>query len=207
MTNTLTAGEFREQTGVSHETLGRLRAYADLLTQWQSAVNLVARSTLDDLWRRHMLDSVQLVPLLPARTRVLVDLGSGAGFPGLVLAILGVPEVHLIERDQRKAVFLREAARITGSSAGVVVHPTDIAGAPAISADVVTARALAPLDRLLDLAHRFCGPDTVCLFPKGQDVDKELTLATRTATLAIERCPSLSDPRGTVLRLEGLGRV
>ena len=205
-TERLTAEGFRTLTGVSRETLDRLQAYAGLLSEWQRAVNLVAASTLADLWRRHMLDSAQLASLLPPDTRSLVDLGSGAGFPGLVLAILGVPEVHLIERDQRKAVFLREAARITGVAPRVAIHAVDIAAAPALTADVVSARALAPLDRLLPLARRFCRPDTVCLFLKGQDIDKELTAATRTATFAVERCPSLSDPRGTVLRLEGLGR-
>ena len=203
----LSAQAFQAQTGVSQETLDRLAAYVDLLKRWQGALNLVAASTLDDVWRRHMLDSAQLVSLLPGETRVLVDLGSGAGFPGLVLAILGVPQVHLIERDQRKAVFLREVARITDAAGQVTVHATTIAAAPPLTADVITARALAPLDRLLPLAARFCGPETACLFPKGQDVDKELTQATRTATLRVERCPSLSDPRGTVLRLEGLGRA
>lgn len=207
MEQALSPEGFQNRTRVSQETLGRLQAYAGLLVKWQKAVNLVAVSTLGDLWRRHMLDSAQLFPLIPEAARVLVDLGSGAGFPGLVLAILGVPEVHLIERDRRKAVFLREAARETGAGPQVTVHACDIDKTPPIAADVVTARALAPLDRLLPLARRFCHEETVCLFPKGQDVDKELTSATRKATLRVELRPSLSDPRGLVLRLEGLGRV
>lgn len=203
----MTPSDFRNHTGVTPERLERLQVYADLLVEWQRAVNLVAASTLGDLWRRHMLDSAQLLPLIPEQARVLVDLGSGAGFPGLVLAILGVPDVHLIERDRRKAVFLREAARTTGAGPHVTVHACEIEKAPAIRADVVTARALAPLDRLLPLARPFCHEKTVCLFPKGQDVDRELTSATRMATLRVEHRPSLSDPRGVVLRLEGLGRV
>lgn len=198
---------FQAQTDVRGDRLDRLIAFLDILRYWQRSLNLVAASTLEDPWRRHMLDSAQLLDLIPDKARVLVDLGSGAGFPGLVLAILGLPDVHLIERDQRKAVFLREAARVTGSLSAVTVHAADIASVQPVVADIVTARALAPLDRLLSLAAQFCGPKTVCLFPKGQDVDKELTLATRIATLRVERCPSLSDPRSTVLRLEGLGRV
>ena len=102
----LTAEDFRRLTGVSRETLARLERHAALLTKWQKRINLVGRESLRDLWRRHMLDSAQLVPLLPERTRSVADIGSGAGFPGLVLAIMGVPEVHLIEADARKCAFL-----------------------------------------------------------------------------------------------------
>jgi 16S rRNA (guanine527-N7)-methyltransferase len=101
--------DFAAATGVSRETIERLSAYAALLVKWQARINLVSASTLEDLWRRHMLDSAQLLPLLPEGTTSVIDLGSGAGFPGLVLAILGIPEVHLIESDQRKCVFLTEA--------------------------------------------------------------------------------------------------
>src|SRR5437588_12718613 len=109
----LSPAEFAAATGVSRETLARLDAYAELLRQWSPRINLVAASTLDDLWRRHVLDSAQLFPLLPPGAHSLIDLGSGAGFPGLVLAILGVPAVELIESDARKCAFLREAARGT----------------------------------------------------------------------------------------------
>ena len=100
---------FQAATSVSRETLDRLRLYADLLIKWQKSLNLVGRSTIGDLWRRHMLDSAQLLPFIPARTTRLLDLGSGAGFPGMVLAILGVRGVELVESDQKKAVFLRES--------------------------------------------------------------------------------------------------
>jgi 16S rRNA (guanine527-N7)-methyltransferase len=140
----MTPAEFAAETGVSRETLARLEAYAALLLAWNRRVNLVGRGTEEDLWRRHMLDSAQLHPLIPAGARTLVDLGSGAGFPGLVLAILGGPHVHLVESDQRKAVFLREAARVTGAAA--MVHAIRIEAAPPLAADIVTARALAPLD-------------------------------------------------------------
>src|SRR6266446_2343020 len=106
---------FTALTGVSRETLARLEAYAALLAQWNERINLVGRDTRRDIWRRHFLDSAQLLPHVPAGTRSLADLGSGAGFPGLVLAILGVCGVELVESDARKCAFLREAARIAGA--------------------------------------------------------------------------------------------
>ena len=190
---------FQEATGVSRETLNRLLFYAERLRHWQARVNLVGPRTLDALWWRHFLDSAQLYPLIPAGARTLVDLGSGAGFPGLVLAIMGVPEVHLIESDQRKAVFLREVSRETAPT--VTVHAVRIESAPAIVADCLTARALAPLDRLLSLADRFRGPSTVYLFPKGQDLDRELTQTTRLRYTHMERVPSVTAPDASILRI------
>src|SRR5262247_2849484 len=142
---------------VSRETIDRLSAYAALLVKWQSRINLVSAATLADLWRRHMLDSAQLFPLLPPNTQAVVDLGSGAGFPGLVLAILGIPEVHLIESDQRKCVFLAEAARVADASP--IIHNKRIEQLEGLSAEVVTARACAPLDQLLTYAQRFLWQD------------------------------------------------
>jgi len=200
------AGQFQADTGVTDATLDRLRLYLELLTKWNRAVNLVGRGTLADAWRRHMLDSAQLAPLLPPpptdRPRRIVDLGSGAGFPGLVLAILGVGEVHLIEAEQRKATFLREVARQTSSDARV--HAARIEDVESLAADVVTARALAPLPELLRLAAPFLRPGAVGLFPKGADAARELTEAEKAWTLSVERFPSRSDPRGTILRVEVL---
>ena len=189
---------------VGDDALRRLMIYAQLLTRWQPRINLVGAATLPDLWRRHMLDSAQLLPLLPDNCHRLVDLGSGAGFPGLVLAILGVPDVHLIERNRRKAVFLREVSRETRVS--VTVHERAIEAVVPIVADAVTARALAPLPRLLPLAARFAGPETRCFFLKGRDVEKELTCLTDWPSIRLERRESLSDPAGTVLIIRGLVR-
>ena len=205
MPEPLDAAGFQRLTGVSAGTLDTLERYAALLRKWQGRINLVGRSSLADLWRRHMLDSAQLLPLLPADARVLVDLGSGAGFPGMVLAILGVPEVHLIESDQRKAVFLRQVSRET--STPVIVHAERIDAVPPFPADVVTARALAPLPELIRLAARFSGPDTVGLFPKGQDLDRELTAVTKTTSMRAEMLPSITDPKGTILRIRGVSRA
>ena len=201
----LTPEGLAELVPVSRETLDRLAAYLDLLRRWQRTINLVGAGTLDDPWRRHILDSAQLVQVLPDGARRLVDLGSGAGLPGLVLAILGVPEVHLIESDRRKAAFLREAARATGTPA--TVHACRIEAAPPLTADVVTARALAPLPQLLPLAARFATPVTRLLFLKGRQAETELTEAARGWTMEVQRQPSLSDAEGCVLTISGLQRV
>jgi 16S rRNA (guanine527-N7)-methyltransferase len=200
----LNAQGFAEIIPVSRETLSRLEAYAALLTQWSARINLVGRDTLGDLWRRHILDSAQLWQFAPDAARSVIDLGSGAGFPGLVLAILGVPGVELVEADSRKAEFLREAARVAEAEA--TIRPCRISAVPAHPVDVVTARALAPLDRLLDLARPFVGPDTVCLFPKGERAAEELTLARKRWTMAASLHQSIADPRGVVLRLHQVVR-
>lgn len=197
-------GQFQSAFGVSRETLDRLSAYAALLAKWNPTINLVAKSTLDDVWGRHFADSAQLFPLLPAGTRALVDLGSGAGFPGLVLAIIGVPEVHLVESDARKAAFLREAARVTGAPA--TVHAVRIETAPAIAADVVTARALADLGDLLPWALRFLKPGGVCVFPKGRSAGDELTRIGDSWTMRVERFPSRTDGDSTILRISDIAR-
>jgi len=202
---TLDAEGFRNATGVSRETLERLSVYEALLRKWQKTINLVGPKTLDDVWNRHFLDSAQLHPLCPESTKVLVDLGSGAGFPGLVLAILGVPEVHLIESDVRKGAFLREAARATG--AAVAVHSKRIEAVQGLQADVLTARALAPLTDLLDWGARFLTADGVALFLKGQNVEDELTDSTKYWKMHTERFDSVTDPSGSILRLSGIVRV
>jgi 16S rRNA (guanine527-N7)-methyltransferase len=200
----LGAEGFAAATGVSRETMARLEAYAALLVVWTDRINLVGRVTLDDLWRRHFLDSAQLLPLIPAGARSLIDLGSGAGFPGLVLAILGVPCVELVEADSRKAAFLREAARITG--ADVTILGCRIEAVPPHEVDVVTARGCAPLDRLLPLAERFIGPHTTCIFLKGARAEEELTAAGKAWTMAVSRHPSRADPDGSVLLLQQVVR-
>ncbi len=196
-------GGFQRLTNVSRETLERLEAYVALLKLWNRRINLVGGNTLGDPWRRHILDSAQLLPHVPAKARVLVDLGSGAGLPGLVLAILGVPEVHLVESDQRKAVFLREAVRVTG--AGATIHAIR-AERLTLAADVVTARAVAPLPDLLALAEPFLGPRSVALFLKGRTAGEELTLAAKSWTMRSRLLPSSSEPGGMLLILEAIAR-
>lgn len=199
--------DFREWTGVSRETLERLKQYAALLAKWQSAINLVSADTLPDLWWRHMVDSAQLWPLLPSETKVLIDLGSGAGFPGLVLAIMGVPKVHLVEADGRKATFLREAARVAlPRDQAVTVHAKRLEVLSPFKVDAITSRGLAPLSVLLRYAIDFLGPQTVCLFPKGARADQELTEAGKEWRMRVERVPSVTDPKATILRVSEIAR-
>lgn len=200
----LGAGGFLKLLPVSRETFDRLAAYVDLLTLWNRRINLVGRDSVGDVWRRHILDSAQLHGQIPPGTRTLVDLGSGAGLPGLILAIMGVPGVHLIESDGRKAVFLREAARVTGTP--VDIHAQRLDRVPPFIADVVTARALAPLSDLLAFSQPFLGRDSLCLFLKGRSVDEELTDANKSWNMRVHRSPSLSDAAGCVLRLENIAR-
>ncbi|MCS6921519.1 MAG: 16S rRNA (guanine(527)-N(7))-methyltransferase RsmG [Elioraea sp.] len=183
----------------------RLEAYANLVRAWSRHINLVAPGDLDHLWHRHILDSAQLADLLPRSATRLADLGSGAGFPGLVLALLTDCETHLVERDQRKAAFLREAARLVGAPA--TIHAEDVALLKPLMADVVTARALAPLPGLLPLIVRHLRPGGVALLPKGRSVDRELTEVAGSWTMRVERLPSRTDPSATILRLSEVARV
>jgi 16S rRNA (guanine527-N7)-methyltransferase len=194
-----------EQLGVSRETLARLSVYLELLQRWQQAINLVGPATLADPWRRHVLDCGQLAAHVPPDAANLVDLGSGAGFPGMVLALLGVRDVHLIEADRRKVQFLREVARVT--SAPATIHAVRIEQAPAWPAAVITARGLAPLPRLLELAHRFLAADSICLLLKGRSVGRELTDTRASWHMVCDAIPSLSEPTGTVLKLRGIRRA
>ena len=200
---------------VSRETISAwptvFSAYAEILAKWQKTINLVGPKTLPEVWTRHFLDSAQLAPLVPAGARTLTDLGSGAGFPGLVLAIL-LPQlsVRLVESDARKAAFLAEAARATlgpdQAKARVMIlraRAEDLDPAPQ---DVVTARALAPLERLLGWAAPCLSDGTISLFPKGEDAASELTVAAKGWTMNIVRHSSLTDPRATILELSHVRR-
>src|SRR3954465_5372621 len=181
--------EFAAQTGVSRETLARLKAYADILGDWNARHNLVAKSTLPDLWHRHFWDSAQLLPLIPKPARTLADLGSGAGFPGLVLAAMR-PDlaVTLHEATTKKCLFLKAAADRMDLKVEIV--NARLEDFPARLYDVVTARALAPLPQLLSYAQKFVGPNGVCLFLKGQSVGSELTEASKYWTMKASQVPS-----------------
>lgn len=190
---------------VSRETQARLIRYVELLQKWQERINLVSESTLPDVWQRHILDSAQLVALAPAQPGLWVDLGSGAGFPGLVIAIMSLHHIHLIESDSRKCAFLQEVARETATT--IHIHNCRIDAAPALKADVISARALAPLARLLGHAEKFWTENTLGLFLKGQDVELELTEATKYWNMDVEIGPSQSDQGGRILRIRNLRHV
>lgn len=195
---------FARISGVSQEILDRLSTYVDLLSQWNRRINLVSANTMGDIWRRHILDCAQLYKLLPRRTRVLVDLGSGAGLPGLILAAMGVQEVHLVEFDLRKAAFLREAARVM--DVPVTLHTERIEKTTAFPADVVTARACANLSQLIEYSERFLTRQTLCLFLKGEAAQDELAEAEQVWSLTAEVTPSLSDPSGAIVKLSAIER-
>jgi len=194
---------------VSRETLARLKSYVGLLEDWSTRHNLVSAASLVDVWRRHVWDSAQVAPFIPKGSISLVDLGSGAGFPGLVLAILlrGRPGFRtvLYEATRKKCEFLDAAAKAADVS--VDVRHARIEDANAESFDVVTARACAPLTRLLSYAKRFQGPHTTNLFFKGRSVDVELTEAHKSWRMSLVRHQSQTDPSGTILEIREFARV
>lgn len=191
--------EFVRETDATADQVAAVAYHLDLLAKWQPRINLVGPATLADPWRRHALDSAQLVPLIGTPDGPVIDMGSGAGFPGLVLAALGVAHVVVIESDARKAVFLREVIREAGLSASVA-H-TRIQAYDGPRAALVTARALASLGELLTLARPLLAEGGRCLFPKGRTWRDELTESQ--AVWHIEAChhPSRTDPDGAILEI------
>ena len=165
------------EMGVSRETLEKLQAYVDLLAEWQNKTNLVSNNTLNDVWQRHICDSLQCSDILPNKMRWL-DLGTGAGFPGLVLAIVNRDnsnfDMQLVESSGKKCAFLRRVIRETGAIANVTNSRIESVVKRFSDCEVVSARALAPLDRLFDLTHHWLEQGTIGLFPKGRDYLHEL---------------------------------
>ena len=205
----LSAEACAEALDVSRETLARLEAYVDLLRRWQRRRNLIGRGTEPDIWRRHILDCGQLAAHLPAGTGRIVDLGSGAGLPGIVLAILTGAGTVLVESDAAKAAFLAEAVRLTG--APCEIRRARIEALEPWPVDAIVARALAPLPRLLGLAAPFATltPDRppVCIFPKGARWREELTDAARTWHISARDAPSATEPAARILIVERFARA
>jgi len=197
-----------ELTPVSRETAERLDRFVALLLEWQKRTNLIAPSTERTVWTRHVADSLQLIALAPY-ARIWVDLGSGGGFPGVVVAcgLAEVPDtlVHLVESNAKKAAFLREAIRATGVPA--TVHPVRVEdfveNAPE-ELDVVTARAVAPLPELLAMAYPLLKRCALGLFPKGQDVGSELTDAAKCWKVQFSLSQSRTDPKGKIVVVRGI---
>jgi len=198
---------------VSRETQARLTLYKDLLVKWQRSVNLISLAAGEDIWRRHFADSAQLLTLAPDRFDLWLDIGSGAGFPGLVIAVLlrdrhPGAEVILVESDARKCAFLQTVIAATDAPARVLAMRADRAARhmPA-QPDVISARALAPLPRLCEIIWPFWAPGCVGLFPKGRNVGEELTHATKHWSMQLTQHPSCTARDGTILKLEALARV
>jgi len=184
---------------VSRETEARLDRYEHLLIKANQSLSLIAPSTEATIWTRHFLDSAQLGPIIPAPDKPVIDIGTGAGFPGLVLAIMGLPDVHLVEHNMQKVAFLRGVIAELGLRVTILAMKS--AAAKPFRAGAVTARALKPLEQLIGLSQPFLGPDSVCIFPKGRRAEEELVAARQAWNMTIERFPSITDAESTIFRL------
>lgn len=192
---------------VSRETIQRLEIYKNHLEQWQKSINLIGSTTLSQIWKRHFEDSLQLLSYIPHKKQKLVDLGSGAGFPGLVLAI-AKPEtldVTLIESDRKKCFFLENVSRETKTHVDIL--NTRIESLQGIYGNIITSRALAPLPKLLDYANSFMKKDSVCFFLKGRDVEGEIEKAQKEWEFVLEIFPSLTDPNASILKITQLRKI
>jgi 16S rRNA (guanine527-N7)-methyltransferase len=192
---------FASKTDVSRETLERLELYASLLVKWQKKINLIAPGTVDEMWHRHFYDSAQLADYIPEKSTAIIDLGSGAGFPGLVLACMGYDSVTLVESDLRKTLFLKEVIRETSLNTTVInarVETLELKG------DVITARALAPLDKLLSYSVPLLDDGGKCLFLKGETSDKELATAREHWQFSSRSHPSKTSEAGHIIEISAL---
>jgi 16S rRNA (guanine527-N7)-methyltransferase len=211
MINLITSREsFQQAINVSRETMVKLQIYSDLLEKWTQRINLVSRNSLEDSWHRHFLDSAQIWKFRPSNARHWVDIGAGAGFPGLVLAIIAkehAPHLKftLVESDLRKCAFLREVARATETP--LYIHADRIETLSVTNADVVSARALAPLEKLLEYAGNMRSDEGKCLFLKGNTCNTEIQAALKKWAFDPEKFTSLTDPSGVVLRIGEFSRA
>jgi 16S rRNA (guanine527-N7)-methyltransferase len=206
MQNTI---EVLARLGVSRESLTRLEILVQILQTWQTRINLIAPSTVGDIWQRHILDSAQLLPLLPGKLEAIADLGSGGGFPSLVLAAIQPAKVHMFEANAKKVAFLQEALRqmkVPGEVHRVRLErhfaPTNM---PMVQ--LITARAFAPLDELLGYAEPYFKAGATGLFHKGQDVDTELTLAAKSWKISALKHSSLTDSQAVILEVKEIAHV
>lgn len=202
----MNSDDFQRRTGVSRETLKHFELYADMLEKWQNSINLVSKSTLSDKWRRHFYDSAQLIDYITTSGKPLtiLDLGSGAGFPGLVLSLLGAGEVHLVEGVGKKCSFMKQVIQKTNMNA--TVHNERIEGMESFPVDLITSRACADLGKLLDLTFPFMTDLTECLFLKGAKSDEEIYHASKKWCFEVKKTPSKSEESGMILHLSKVKR-
>lgn len=195
---------------VSRETMERLEVFAEVLKKWNPKINLVSKRSLDDLWVRHIVDSVQVFKMASADVSRWVDIGSGGGFPGVVAAIIATDEnpdtkFTLIESDQRKCAFLRNAARECGVSVNVISKRIEHVDSQ--NADILSARALADLSDLLEFSERHLAEDGTALFPKGENWKKEVDKSQREWHFDLDPVKSLTEPNAVILKIRGIVRV
>jgi 16S rRNA (guanine527-N7)-methyltransferase len=204
--NIMSLEEFQKHLNLPEPLLEDLKTYVSLLKKWQKHINLVSTATVGDVWHRHVLDSAQLYHLVPGDAKKVIDLGSGAGFPGLVLALYfkyyGGPEVHLVEADNRKCSFLTEVSHRT--NAGVIVHASRAESISNLRGDVITARALAPLHKLIKISQSFDDGSATYLFLKGAKACEELTVAQKEWTMNVTATVSQTLAAATIFTLKGV---
>ena len=193
---------FAEKYDVSHETINKLKTYQSLLIEWQKKFNLVSRSSLEDSWGRHFLDSMQLFKYIPEKALNLADFGSGAGFPGMVLAVMAQEKtpylkVVLVESIKKKTLYLNEVSRATQTPVNIINDR--IENLPPQKFDVITSRALTSLKDLLKYAAPFCKKETVCIFPKGRSYASELAEAHKLWSFKCQIEPNEQSSEGKIL--------
>lgn len=190
---------------VSRETYANLSLYVDTLVKWQNKINLIGKNTVEDIWTRHILDALQLLPLIPEPSASIIDIGSGAGIPGLILAIAGHNNITLIESDKRKCAFLMECARVCKSN--VSIKNQRVEALPPFPADYIISRACADIQQLLHYSYPFYHKNTVCLFPKGENYAKEIGDASILWDFSYELIQSSSDSRGKIIKMYTISKT
>lgn len=187
---------------VSRETYERLKIYQELLVKWQAKINLVGPDTIHDVWQRHFIDSLQLLPLIQDKSFRAVDMGSGAGFPGMVMAIAGMSDLHLIESDTKKTIFLKEVARVTATH--IHIHNKRIEGVDINNVQLVFSRACASLSQLFSYSQKYVSRETICIFHKGKNYQKELLDSGDEWLFDYSVHPSITDVQGGILQVKNL---
>lgn len=193
-----------DRFGFTNEAIDNLKIYVELLLKWNKSINLIGKSTEDDIWERHILDSAQLVKYLPARDLVITDFGSGAGLPGMVLAAFGVREVNLIESDNKKCIFLGEAKRVM-SLTNAVIHNKRIENMTPIRSDIITSRAFSSISSILEMSERYIYKETLHIMLKGGKVTAELDEVTGW-DMEVTTHKSITDPNGNIVIIKNQKR-
>jgi 16S rRNA (guanine527-N7)-methyltransferase len=196
--------ELNDITEVSRETFDKCVLYINTLLKWNQKINLVSKKhqNFDDIWHRHFVDSAQLIKHIPQHTRVITDFGSGGGFPGIVIGIIGDYKLHLVESDVRKCVFLKEVSRLVKRD--IHIHNQRIENIDVWESDVLTARALASVDKLLNITKDFRNKSKISLFLKGQNVVEEIEEAKKNWCFEYEKYQSSSNISGCILKITNL---
>jgi len=194
--------ELNKITDVSRETFESLEEYVSLLCKWNQSMNLIGKATEREIWQRHIIDSLQLIPLFPKEYKTITDIGSGGGLPGIVLAISTKKVTHLIESNQKKAIFLNQASSLCQKN--IHIHNNRVESLSPWESDILTARAFAPLEKIFEWSGDFIKKSKICLFLKGQNVVEEITEASRCWDFEYEIIQSQTSNNGKILRVHNL---